>query len=326
MERTEPFAKFPLVATDRVERAQFALSRELTDLNIIRVSDRNKFHFHMNGIKIGRTSVVYNRFGNDIKIGSGQPGSSVIFVFGAEVPSRFTLDNKPVVVTPQKAAIVQPSQKIQVERPKKSEVFVLRASLSDLIHHFQIQIDRHHRGTIVFENSANISQGPASMAKAMVDNLINELNSDELVLNKPELIRRYEDMLLTALLYLPHKDRQKLYADRRNQVAPGIVRRAEEYMRANISQSITISDLLLISNCSRSVLFAAFKNARGYSPLEFLTEQRLQAARSKLSKLDRKHSVASIALECGFIHLGRFSRLYRNRFGERPSDTLPKGK
>lgn len=259
MERTEPLAKFPLITTDRVERAQFALFREVTDLNIIRVSDQRKFHFQMNGHRIGRTSILYNRFANDIKIRSGQPVDSVIFVFGAATPSRFTMDNKPVVVTPQKAAIVQPFQRVQVERPKNSEVFVLRASLSDLLHHFQVQINRHHRGTIVFENSVNISHSPAGVAKAMVENLIKELNSNELVLKKPDLINRYEDMLLTALLYLPHKDRQKLYADRRNQVAPGIVRRAEEYMRANISQGVTINDLLLISNCSRSVLFGHLK-------------------------------------------------------------------
>jgi AraC-like DNA-binding protein len=326
MEQIQPLANFPLIATDRVEQAQFKLSQELTDLKIIRVADRKNFHFQMNGAKIGCTSLVYNRLGTSIKIRSGQPGDSVIFVFGSGVPSTFILDNKPVVVSHNNAAIVKPSQQVQVDRPKNSEVFVLRASLSDLLHHFQILIDRHHRGTISFEHSANINNSSAGMAKALVNNLINELNTNDLVLNNPDLLERYEDMLLTALLYLPHKDREKLYEKGRNQVAPGIVRRAEEYMRAHLNQGITISDLLMICSCSRNVLFAAFRNARGYTPLEFLTEQRLQSARRKLLRPDWKKPVTSIALECGFIHLGRFSRLYRNRFGERPSDTLRKGR
>ena len=124
-------------------------------------------------------------------------------------------------------------------------------------------IDRHHRGTISFEHSANVKNSPATMAKEVVTNLINELNTNDFVLKNPDLLERYEDMLLSALLYLPHKDREKLYEKHRSQVAPGVVRRAEEYMRAHLNKSITIKDLLLICRCSRSVLFAAFKNARG---------------------------------------------------------------
>ena len=118
---------------------------------------------------------------------------------------------------------------------------------------------------------------------------------------------------------------EKLNKDRQYQVSPGLVRRAEEYMRAHFNKAITISDLLQICGCSRSVLFSAFRNARGYTPMEFLTEQRLQSARERLLKSNFESSVALIALDCGFINLGRFSQYYRKRFGELPSDTLRKG-
>ena len=100
----------------------------------------------------------------------------------------------------------------------------------------------------------------------------------------PALLKSYDDMLLTALLSLPHNQREKLYKDRRYQVAPGLVRRAEEYMRAHLSETITITDVLRICGCSRSVLYSAFRNARGYTPMEFLTKQRLQSAREKMLK------------------------------------------
>ena len=60
--------------------------------------------------------------------------------------------------------------------------------------------------------------------------------------------------------------------------------------------------------------------------MEFLTEQRLQNARKKLHKSHPQASVSDIAMDCGFRHLGRFSQFYWKRFGERPSDTLRKGK
>jgi len=68
-----------------------------------------------------------------------------------------------------------------------------------------------------------------------ITNFLNELSNDDVLLRKQELFKRYEEMLLTALLYLPHKDRHKLLVESSNQVALGIVSRAEEYMRANLN-------------------------------------------------------------------------------------------
>jgi transcriptional regulator GlxA family with amidase domain len=60
--------------------------------------------------------------------------------------------------------------------------------------------------------------------------------------------------------------------------------------------------------------------------MEFLTEQRLQNVRERLLKPHPEASVTSTALDYGFINLGRFSQVYRKRFGEYPSDTLKKGR
>jgi transcriptional regulator GlxA family with amidase domain len=156
--------------------------------------------------------------------------------------------------------------------------------------------------------------------------VVNELDQNDQIAKNPGLFKSYDDMLLSALLSLPHNQREKLYPDHRNQIAPGVVHRAEEYMRAHLKEAISIIDLLGTCDCSRSMLFAVFRNARGYTPMEFLTEQRLQSAREKLLKPHPVASVSSIALDCGFMNFGRFSQVYRRRFGKRPSDTLRKGR
>jgi len=156
--------------------------------------------------------------------------------------------------------------------------------------------------------------------------LIYELEHNDQALKNPGLSKSYNHMLLTALLSLPHNQSEKLFKNYHNHVAPGLVRRAEEYMRAHLNEAVTIIDLLRICDCSRSVLFSAFKNARGYTPMEFLTEQRLLGAREKLLRQHPKDSVSSIALDYGFVHLGRFSKVYKKRFGVAPSITLKKNK
>jgi len=213
-----------------------------------------------------------------------------------------------------------------IERSESSEAFILQTSQSELLHHFEKLVAWHHRGSLVFDFSIDLTNGPGAMLHQMMNYLFYEFNHNNLVLKNSGLRKSYDDMLLTALLSLPHNQREKLLEDRRYQVSPGLVRRAEEYMQANLEEAISIIDLLQICGCSRRALFSAFRNARGYTPMEFLTEQRLQSARNRLLKPQWEASVASIALGCGFTHLGRFSQVYRKRFGERPSDTLRKGR
>ena len=60
----------------------------------------------------------------------------------------------------------------------------------------------------------------------------------------------------------------------------------------------------------------------GCSPTAFLRKIRMDRARQRLSDPASSKSVTSIALESGFLHLGRFARGYRDQFGESPSETL----
>jgi len=97
-------------------------------------------------------------------------------------------------------------------------------------------------------------------------------------------------------------------------------------MKAHLDEPITIIDLLRITDCSRSVLFSSFQNARSYTPMEFLTEQRLQHARENLLYPREADTVSSIATRSGFFNLGRFAQNYGKRFRERPSMILRKKK
>ena len=325
MGQTKPLARFPIVATNRIEDAEVAITRSLTDVSILRVADRGHFELQMNAVNIGRTSLVFNRFGTGCKV-KAELDDMFAFVIGGDRPSTFDLDGGSFVVSPRKAALITPAGQMQIQRSEGSEILVLRTSSSDLLHQFEKLTAQHHQGSLIFDHSIDLTNGPGAMLKRMINYLVSELEHNDLVVKRPGLLKNYDQMLLTALLFLPHNQSEKLNEDRRYQVAPGLVRRAEEYMRAYLKETISIDDLLRICGCSRSMLFAAFRNARGYTPMEFLTEQRLQSAREKLLKPHSVTSVSSIALDCGFMNLGRFSQVYRRRFGERPSDTLRKGR
>ena len=66
----------------------------------------------------------------------------------------------------------------------------------------------------------------------------------------------------------------------------------------------------------------AFVARRHMSPMQFITERRLAAALRKLARAHDEESVSQIALSVGLSHLGRFSQLYKQAYGEPPSRTL----
>lgn len=103
------------------------------------------------------------------------------------------------------------------------------------------------------------------------------------------------------------------------------VRRAEDFMRAHAEDPLRLADIARAAGVSARTLLAAFQRVRDCSPMQSLQQLRLDVARRRLADAPEGRTVAGIALECGFSHLGRFSQAYRERFGETPSATLRGG-
>ena len=99
-------------------------------------------------------------------------------------------------------------------------------------------------------------------------------------------------------------------------------RYVEEWIEAHLHEAITLGRLCEVAGVGGRCLQKAFLDRRGSSPMQFVTERRLAAARALLSSCEPGREVTSIATACGFTHMGRFSTIYRLRFGESPSTTV----
>ncbi len=102
-----------------------------------------------------------------------------------------------------------------------------------------------------------------------------------------------------------------------------IVKKAEEYMQHHLHNPVRISEVCRMTNTSERVLEYAFNKIYGLSPKRFLTVLRLNKARKLLLDANAYQvNVTSIAMSCGFRHMGRFAAEYKSMFGELPSHTL----
>nr|WP_298098197.1 AraC family transcriptional regulator [uncultured Shinella sp.] len=104
-------------------------------------------------------------------------------------------------------------------------------------------------------------------------------------------------------------------------IAPRHVRRAIEFMHANISRPITMPMIAEAAGISVRALQSGFRAFRDTTPIAYLTLARLQAARRDLLDPTNNQAVSDICLKWGFFHFGRFSVTYKTTYGESPSHT-----
>ena len=103
------------------------------------------------------------------------------------------------------------------------------------------------------------------------------------------------------------------------------VRAAREYIEAHLTGTVRISAVADAVQVTRRTLEFSFRDILGMKPVDYLLMSRLNLSRKLLlesSCKPQRGDVARIAQNSGLSHLGRFSRDYRDLFGEFPSETL----
>ena len=134
--------------------------------------------------------------------------------------------------------------------------------------------------------------------------------------------RVQEALLVTMLDTIPHKYTNAL-DDNNSGAVPHHVRRAEEFIAANLTEPITMADLAEATGVTGRTILNGFKRFRETTPFTHIKNERLKIAREKLlANNENDTNVTNVALDVGFPHFGRFAGEYKNLFGESPSETL----
>ncbi|MBI1651381.1 AraC family transcriptional regulator [Hyphomicrobium sulfonivorans] len=100
-----------------------------------------------------------------------------------------------------------------------------------------------------------------------------------------------------------------------------MVQLACEYIDANLTNPISLTDLEFLTGLSRRSLQYGFRAAFDRTPMQWVAQRRLEAVRRQILEAPPGANLTMIAGEY-FANLGEFARMYRRRYGELPSATL----
>lgn len=164
--------------------------------------------------------------------------------------------------------------------------------------------------------------GLASVTR-LAEYIWQEINCSSKLASSPEWVEHIEKLMLSTLLTAAPHSLSSAMCEPSPSAGPDYLRKAEEYVRANIGAHFTSQELAEIAGTSTRALSKAFSKHRNESPMSFVKRVKLEQARLELLNPNREtKGITDVAMNVGLFHLGNFAADYRKQFGERPSETL----
>lgn len=100
------------------------------------------------------------------------------------------------------------------------------------------------------------------------------------------------------------------------------VRKAEALIQERPNEISSLKEIASHVGVSERTLQVAFRKERGATPMQLLARTKLHRARLALLDREGPNTVTDVCSLCGIEHHGRFSKRYKEAFGENPVATL----
>jgi AraC-like DNA-binding protein len=271
---------------------------------------------------LGALSFFILRYGAAVHIEAGSLNGFMLFQVPLSGSAQVRVGNHSVAASPAMGALVSPTlplrldwsegcEQLLVKMPRERVEQTCRDLLGDDLKNGPIEFDpqmplggavgrawQHHLGGLLANRGFATEAHAGPMLDAQQQTLIHHL-----------------------LLRQPSNYSERLW--RRPAAAPRrTLRVAEEYIRSRLVEPLTLEQVAAACGASLRSLCLAFREHYHCSPMVYVRQARLDAARVALLAAAPGAQVTDIALGCGFAHLGRFASSYRARYGETPLQTL----
>lgn len=157
-----------------------------------------------------------------------------------------------------------------------------------------------------------LSGGTRAAARAQqVIRVLHDSYTESAVLQKV----RQNWAVMELLSIWPHSNSDRVHSD---SMLPSTVKRAVEFIDANLDRPISVVDVAIVMNVGLRALTDAFTKHLGATPGRYLRTRRLDAANAMM-RTNPELSVIDVATHWQFSNPGMFARYFRMRFGCLPS-------
>ncbi len=320
--KDSPLSNHPLYDGHNVDDAREVLSRLFTEIAIEPLDTRKPFRAQVHGVELPRISICYLQFENGATAGPVQPLDFHTLQLNPTGTVVYNTDHGVVQGDTTKGVMLSAGQTVRNRHSAANGNLALIVK-DKVLHDYQSMWHGEAQcQPLKFKSEFDPRAPRIASFLGIVGLFVKELNRSDGILEIPAAVASFEHTLLTSMLFgLEHNLSEKTHGETAS-ASLEQVKRIEGYIESHASQSVDMATLARVSGLSGSTIHRAFRKHRDYTPMQFLQLCRMRLVHQRLLIARPSDSVTKIAMEGGFIHLGRFAVEYRRRFGESPSQTL----
>jgi AraC-like DNA-binding protein len=318
----KPLANYRLFDTRDVDEARYEVSRVYCEHKLQPARKKNLLDACHHHAPFGDISLNYMQYGPQVTVEPGYLREFYLLQLPLRGSAQIRCDDHQFHTNESIASVINPDAftsmvwsddcaKLLVQIKKTAVDAQLARMLGQPVEH-----------ALVFDHTME-SQNPQHAAWwRSIGYVVNELSQQTNCYQNPMVRDDLVKSIISGLISSVNNNYSETLLGQDKTIAPKHVRMAERYVQENYRTPITIDDLTKVTGVSARCLFEGFKNFRSTTPMKYLLQVRLARAHDACLHADKSQSVTQIATDHGFTQLGRFSIVYKQVFGESPSDTL----
>ncbi len=216
---------------------------------------------------------------------------------------EFQVEDKRFSVKGNDVVIINPHIEHTAYSSKDTPLEYAAISIEGMIFEF----DKHFAGqNFALYNCEGLKDNVSFLLKL----LLNEAEAEK---NNYEIVCR--NLVEILLIYLVRKQNLSMHQSLDTKMSKECGA-AKRYIDSNYMENITLDLLADLTHMNKFYLVHSFTRYTGLSPINYLTQRRIQVSMELLSSTD--YSIAQIASNVGFSSQSYFSQVFRKALGMTP--------
>lgn len=315
------FSQYPVLHTCDLDEVRFKVAQRFCDHRLDLNTRGTQLCVSYNAVRGRHLSANYLSYGADVTVDPGQLGS--FYLFKIPISGKASVEHGRDEMTAHALAgtVLNPDRTSRLRWGADCRKLLFQIDRDYLEAVAQTLTGAPPPGPIRFDVKVDFTQPKGRQLKRAFAACAAAIEGGSLFhtpLSGSDL--RVEHDLVYALLTLQNSNISHIIARADGGARPRDIRRALDYMHANLGKPITIVDIAKAAEVNVRTLQKAFQRTFDKTPMQVLRNARLDAAYYQLQGRRDAPSVSETAYSCGFSHLGRFASYYRDRFGHAPSN------
>ena len=235
--------------------------------------------------------------------------------------ASYVMGGETIETAPRQACMISPTLRVSMRFQKHCRHLILRMERSLVERIAAAEIGEPIRRPLEFVPLVDLRRPPAAGIASLIRHLEARAFEGDPLYTTENIRSEFVSLLIRSMICGLPSNHSAILQCETARISPRPIKRALNYINANLSGNLSPEAIARAANTSVRSLHRAFKEFVGVSPMEYAKEQRLVKINQILESGVAAATIAEIANEFGFDHLGHFSAVYRRRFGELPSQT-----